>query len=147
MTKALNVFEPNDFFNFGNMPILKSFFNNWVSDNFTDSPKINVKETDKAYEIEIANPGMTKNDVHVNIEDGVLFVKINVESSKDEENEHKYHVRQWSKSSYEESWNLPENVIEDQISAKTSDGVLTINIPKKEVEAQRSPNIREINVE
>ena len=147
MTKALNVFEPSSLFDFGRMPIFKTFFNNLVSDDFTDSPKVNVKETDKAYEIEIANPGMTKNDVHVTVENGVLFVKVDMETSDDNEDEHKYHVRQWSKSSYEESWNLPENIIEDNISAKTLDGVLVITLPKKEIEAKKSSNIRTIDVE
>ena len=49
----------------------------------------------------------------------------------------KYHCKQWSKSSFTESWNLPSNVIEDQISAKNNDGVLTITLPKKEEEPKK----------
>ena len=69
------------------------------------------------------------------------------ESKEDEKKEdHKYHVKQWSKSSYSESWNLPENVIEDQITAKNNDGVLTITLPKKEEEPKKI-EYRTINIE
>jgi HSP20 family protein len=68
------------------------------------------------------------------------------QSEEGENDGNKYHVRQWSKSSYEESWYLPENVVEDQISAKHTDGVLTITLPKKEVQkSQEDPKI--INIE
>lgn len=112
--------------------------------NFTNSPKVNVKETDKAYEIEIATPGFNKDNTEVKVTDGVLYVFID-EESENEENI-KYHVRQWSRSSYAESWNLPENVIEDQISAKHNDGVLTITLPKKEVQ-EPAVESRKIEIE
>ena len=112
--------------------------------NFTNSPKVNVKETDKAYEIEIATPGFNKDNTEVKVTDGVLYVFID-EESENEENI-KYHVRQWSRSSYAESWNLPENVIEDQITAKHSDGVLTITLPKKEVK-EPAVESRKIEIE
>jgi HSP20 family protein len=132
MTHALDFFTPKDLFDFGVNPI-KTFFGDFVPTNFTNSPKVNVKETDKAYEIEIANPGFGKDDTTIKVEHGVLYVSMTNESKEGQEDEnHKYHVKQWNKSSYEESWNLPENVIEDQISAKHTDGVLTITLPKYE---------------
>ena len=67
------------------------------------------------------------------------------ESNEDEETEKKYHRKQWSKSSYQESWNLPENVIEDQITANNVDGVLTITLPKKE-ETKKEVKSRTIEI-
>ena len=147
MTNALNFFRPNSLFDFGNMPIFKSWFDDLIPNHFTNSPKVNIKETDKAYEIEIANPGFSKDETNIEIKDHVIYVSMTSESEEGEgSDEHKYHVKQWSKSSYQESWNLPENVIEDQITAKNNDGVLVITLPKKE-ETKKEENIRTIKIE
>jgi len=145
MKNALDFFSPRSLFN---------FYDDWfdfeknpffgVSTNFANTPKVNVKETDKAYEIEIANPGFTKDETSIKVEDGVLFVSMLSESKEGEEDK-KYHRKQWSKSSYQESWNLPENVIEDQITANNVDGVLTITLPKKE-ETKKEVKSRTIEI-
>ena len=144
MTNALDFFGAKDLFDFGFNPI-KTFFGDFVPSNFTNSPKVNVKETDKAYEIEIANPGFGKDDTKIEIKNGIISVSMTNESQEGPEDE-KYHVQQWSKSSYNESWNIPENVIEEQISAKHDNGVLTITLPKKEVE-QKQIESRSIKIE
>ena len=147
MTNALDFFGAKDLFDFGFNPV-KTFFGDFVPSNFTNSPKVNVKETDKAYEIEIANPGFSKDETNIKIENGIIYVSMTSESKEgQEDDQHKYHVKQWSKSSYQESWNLPENVIEDQITAKNNDGVLTITLPKKEEEPKKEENIRTIKIE
>ena len=144
MTNALDFF--NSKFDFTKP------FNEWFGDfgfptTFANSPKVNVKETDKAYEIEIANPGFSKEDTSIKIEDHVIYVSMNSESKEGKNDGNKYHVRQWEKSSYNESWNLPENVIEDQITAKHDNGVLTITLPKKEEDPQLKKEIRTIEIE
>lgn len=130
MKNALDFFNAQSLFDFES-PFTKWFFGDLKASDFTNSPKVNVKETDKAYEIEIANPGFSKDETKIEVENGVIYVSMTSES-KEGEGDGKYHCKQWSKSSYEESWNLPENVIEDQISAKNVDGVLKITLPKKE---------------
>ena len=142
MTNAL------DFFNRKN---LLDYMTDWFGDlkmiplNFTNSPKVNVKETDKAYEIEIANPGFSKDETKIEVKDGIIYVSMTSEN-KDEDENSKYHCKQWSKSSYKESWNLPDNVIEDQISAKNNDGVLIITLPKNGKE-QKKEETRSITIE
>lgn len=142
MTNAL------DFFNRKN---LLDYMSDWFGDlkmiplNFTNSPKVNVKETDKAYEIEIANPGFSKDETKIEVKDGIIYVSMTSEN-KDEDENSKYHCKQWSKSSYKESWNLPNNVIEDQISAKNNDGVLIITLPKNGKE-QKNEETRSITIE
>jgi HSP20 family protein len=142
MTNALDFFTPKDLFDFN--PI-KSFFGDFVPTNFTNSPKVNVKETDKAYEIEIANPGFSKDETNIKVENGVIYVSMTSESKEGENDNHKYHVRQWCKSSYQESWNIPENVIQEQISAKNNDGVLVITLPKDE-NYKKPENVRTIEI-
>jgi len=144
MTNALDFFGTKDLFNFGEMPIFKAFDNLFVPSNFTNSPKVNVKETDKAYEIEIANPGFGKEDTKIEVKDGVIYVSMEVETET--KNDDKYHVHQWEKSSYNESWNIPSNVIADNITAKHDNGVLTITLPKIE-EEEKTNNSRTITIE
>lgn len=134
MTNAL------DFFNSKNLFDFTKSFNEWFGNfgfptTFANSPKVNVKETDKAYEIEIANPGFSKDETKIEVKDGIIHVSMNLEAETKDDN--KYHVHQWEKSSYNESWNIPEDVIEEQISAKNNDGVLTITLPKKEKETKQ----------
>ena len=142
MTNAL------DFFNRKN---LLDYMSDWFGDlkmiplNFTNSPKVNVKETDKAYEIEITNPGFSKDETKIEVKDGIIYVSMTSENNDEDENS-KYHCKQWSKSSYKESWNLPDNVIEDQISAKNNDGVLIITLPKNGKE-QKKEETRSITIE
>ena len=145
MTNALDFFRTNDLFDWNFNKTIKTFFGDFVPSNFTNSPKVNVKETDKAYEIEIANPGFSKDETKIEVKDGIIHVSMTSES-KEGEGTGKYHCKQWSKSSYEESWNLPNNVIEDQISAKNTDGVLTITLPKYE-DYKEEPKTRTITIE
>lgn len=138
MKNALSFLRPMNLFGFNDDwfdDFKDPFFG--ISKTFTNSPKVNIKETDKAYEIEIANPGFTKDETKIKIEDGVLYVSMISESKDEKEDDQKYHVHQWSKSTYHESWKLPENVIEDQIVAKNNDGVLVITLPKKEEEIKK----------
>jgi HSP20 family protein len=146
MTNALNFLNRKNFFDFGDTPIFKSWFDDFSPVNFTNSPKVNVKETDKAYEIEIANPGFGKDETKIEVKDHCLFVSMTSESNQNEDEKDKYHVHQWSKASYSESWNIPENVIEDQIKAKNNDGVLTITMPKKD-EIVKANDSRMIEIE
>ena len=134
MTNALDFFGTKNLFDFSKMPIFKAFDNLFVPSCFTNSPKVNVNETDKAYEIEIANPGFSKDETSIKVKDHVIYVSMTSESEKGENDGDKYHVQEWSKSSFSESWNLPENVIEEDISAENKDGILYITLPKKEEE-------------
>lgn len=147
MENALKLFKtPKSLFDFGEMPLFKTWFDDFSPINFTNSPKVNVKETDKAYEIEIANPGFGKENTKIEIKNHCIYVSMTSESNEKEDNDNdKYHIHQWSKASYSESWNLPENVVEEKITAKNNDGVLTITLPKKEeIKDTKNPRLIEI---
>ena len=117
---------------------LPSVFNDLFDTDFmpkanATAPAINVKETDKAYTVELAAPGMTKNDFNVHINDeGNLIVKMEKKEEKQEEDKSaRYLRREFSYSKYEQTLILPEDVEKDKISARVEHGVLTVELPKQ----------------
>ena len=125
------------------MPIMRS--NSWIPTVFNDlfdtdflpkvnatAPAINVKESDKAYTVELAAPGMRKEDFNVHINDeGNLVVKLESKQEvKDEDKNTRYLRREFSYSKYEQTLILPDDVKKDAISAKVEHGVLTVELPK-----------------
>ena len=121
------------------MPTMRS--NNWIPAVFNDlfyndlmpkanctAPAINVKESDKSYIVELAAPGMNKQNFNVHINDeGNLVVKM---EHKEEDKSVRYLRREFSYSKYEQTLILPDDVQKDAISAKVEDGVLTVELPK-----------------
>ena len=119
--------------------------NNWIPSVFNDlfnteflpktnctAPAINVKESDKAYIVELAAPGMKKEDFNVHINDeGNLVVKMESKTEKkDEDKNTRYLRREFSYSKFEQTLILPDDVKRDAISAKVEHGVLTVELPK-----------------
>ena len=96
------------------------------------APAINVKESDKAYTVELAAPGMTKDDFNIHINDeGNLIIKMESKQEKnDEDRSVRYLRREFSYSKYEQTLILPDDVQKENISAKVENGVLTVLLPK-----------------
>lgn len=120
---------------------LSDFFDN---DRFFDSelmkrssvPAVNVKETEKGYDIEVAAPGLAKEDFDISVEKRVLTIS---SSKKDErkEKEDGYTRREFSYSSFSRSFALPEEVNEENVKATYSDGVLRISLTRSAEKQQR----------
>ena len=132
--------------------ILDDFFGNeWVDKTSSPAPAVNVIETDKEYKVEIAAPGLTRDDFKIDInEDNELTVSMEKKVEKNEESEkegkkHTYLRREFSYSSFRQRMILPDNVNVDNIDAKMENGVLTIDIPKKTEEEKRK-NMRQIDI-
>ncbi len=120
-----------------NQGFFPSFFNDffndsWITPQFhSTSPAINVSEDDKGYKVEIAAPGMTKEDFNISISDGDIVIAMEKKNeNKDENKEKKYIRREFSYSKYEQRLALPDNVEKQNITAQMTDGVLYIDIPK-----------------
>ena len=98
------------------------------------APAINVKENDKAYTVELAAPGMKKEDFNVHInDDGNLIIKMEQkQEQKEEDKSVRYLRREFSYSKYEQTLILPDDVEKSKISAKVEHGVLTVELPKVE---------------
>ena len=133
--------------------ILDDFFGNeWVDKTSSTAPAVNVIETDKEYKVEIAAPGLTRDDFKIDInEDNELTVSMEKKVEKNEESEkegkkHTYLRREFSYSSFRQRMILPDNVNVDNIDAKMENGVLTIDIPKKTEEEKRK-NMRQIDIQ
>ncbi|MFY7944448.1 MAG: Hsp20/alpha crystallin family protein [Crocinitomicaceae bacterium] len=95
-------------------------------------PSANINETEKEYRIELAVPGMEKDDFKVAIDNGVLYVSSEKEEDR-EEAEKNYTRREYSFSEFRRSFSLPENCLEDKIKAKYENGILNLILPKKEL--------------
>ena len=123
-------------------PVLQ---NNWLDNAFDDffdtralsrmnatAPAVNVKESDKAYTMEVAVPGIKKEFCRVTIDnDGDLELAIENKFEHKEENKNEHFLRrEFSYGNYQQTYTLPENVDKDSISAKVENGVLTITMPK-----------------
>jgi HSP20 family protein len=92
-----------------------------------------VKENDEAFEIEVAAPGMSKEDFKVNFENNVLTISSEKQEEKKEEEKGRYTRREFSYQSFQRSFTVPQELVEgEKISAKYCDGLLCINLPKKE---------------
>ena len=131
-------------------PVIRNRHNNWLDSAFNDffdtdwmprtattAPAVNVKESEKAFTMEVAAPGLKKEFCKVNInEDGNLVVKIEHKaehedkSCKEECDKFHYVRREFSYTNYEQTYILPDEVDKDNISAKVEDGILSIELPK-----------------
>ena len=100
-------------------------------------PSVNIVEGKEDFRIEVAAPGLEKNDFHINLENNVLTISSEKEHS-DEKKEERYMRREFSYSSFRRSFSLPNTVDADKIGANHKNGVLSIVIPKRE-EAKVKP--------
>ncbi|MDY0104513.1 MAG: Hsp20/alpha crystallin family protein [Lentimicrobium sp.] len=100
-------------------------------------PSVNIVEGKENFRIEVAAPGLDKNDFHINLENNVLTISSEKEHS-DEQKGERYMRREFSYSSFRRSFSLPSTVEADKIEANHVNGVLCITIPKRE-EAKVKP--------
>lgn len=104
----------------------------------TTAPAINVKESQTQYTVEVAAPGMCKEDFEVNLnDDGDLHIKMENKCQENDKEEHVYLRREFSYAKFEQTLILPDDVDKEKISAKVADGVLTICLPKMVQEEQK----------
>ena len=131
------------------LPMYRNSNSNWLPSLFNDilndwtpavitngsavrtAPAFNVIENENNYQVEVAAPGMTKDDFNVKISDGDIIIAMEKKNdAKDEDKEKKYIRREFSYSKYEQRLTLPDNVEKQNITAQMTDGVLCIDIPK-----------------
>jgi HSP20 family protein len=106
-----------------------NWMNQWPDVSWT--PAVNVSENDKSFEIELAAPGIKKEEFKVDVKDGI--VTISCTSKKEEEEKKKnYTRREFSSRSFSRSFTLPDNVDQKNVSAKYEEGVLRVTLKKSE---------------
>ena len=129
--------------------IFNDFFDNeWMARANATAPAINVMESATDYKVEVAAPGMTKEDFNVRIdEDNNLVISMEKKVEKNEEKkEQRYLRREFSYAKFQQTMILPDDVDKEKIAAGVENGVLTIELPKISIEeikkAQRTIEIR-----
>ncbi len=124
--------------------IFNDFFDNdWMAKANATAPAINVIESDKDYKVEVAAPGMTKDDFNIHLsEDNELVITMEKKNEKKEEDKEnkKYLRREFSYSKFQQSLVLPDDVEKDKIGAAVNNGVLTIDLPKRQPEEKAKVN-------
>ncbi len=107
-------------------------------------PAVNIKEDENSFEVEVAVPGLKKNDFKIELENNVLTISSEKEVQEEKSDEN-YKRREFRYSSFKRTFSLPENKIDgDKVKAQYVDGVLHITLPKRE-EAKPKP-IRTIQI-
>ena len=124
--------------------IFESFFNDsLLSDRMTTRvPAVNVSETEGEYHIDMAAPGLKKEDFKISLNRNILNISVEQKSENKEENK-KYNKREYSYTSFVRSFALPDSADDAKIEAEYNDGILNIRVAKKE-EARMAP--REIQI-
>ncbi|WP_020602587.1 Hsp20/alpha crystallin family protein [Spirosoma spitsbergense] len=127
------------FFNpFYGRPVINRYYN-----TTPNVPAVNVKETETAFVLELAAPGLKKEDLKINVEKNNLTIGYQSEQ-KNEETTDKFTRQEFSFNSFERSFRLPKNVNADEIKAAYTDGILTVELPK--IEAKEEKLVKEIAV-
>ena len=124
--------------------IFNDFFNNdWMVKANATAPAINVIESDKDYKVEVAAPGMTKEDFNIHLsEDNELVISMEKKTENKEEDKEnkKYLRREFSYTKFQQALVLPDDVEKEKISANVTNGVLTIELPKRTPEEKAKIN-------
>lgn len=106
----------------------------------TWSPTTDITETDDEYIIESDLPGMSKNDIEINVQGNILLIEGEREKETKEEF-NRYLRRERSFGTFKRSFTLPQNVVEDKVKASFKDGVLTVHVPKAEKSKRKTVKI------
>ena len=112
------------------------FGKDFMADIFDSSvnktiPEVNVLENAESFMIEVAAPGLEKKDFKIDLNNNVLTISSEKEAKQVDEKE-KYIRREFSYSSFQRSFSLPESVDQDKIKANHKDGILKVEIPKRD---------------
>jgi HSP20 family protein len=122
---------------------------NWglVNNSATNTtlPSVNIRETNDNFIVEMAAPGMTKNDFKIELDGNLLTISSEKEDRNEMRDGEKYTRQEFSYQSFQRSFQLPKDVVDsDKIQAKYENGVLNLVIPKKEHAKQKPPRMIEI---
>ena len=141
-----------------NQDWLPTLFNGWFDNDDwmmrranSTAPAINVFETEKEYTVELAAPGMTKENFNVHIDEENNLVISMEKKSENEENEEKkrngrYLRREFSYTKFQQTMILPEDVDREKIAAHVENGVLNIELPKfTKEEKEKAKRVISIN--
>jgi HSP20 family protein len=114
--------------------MVNNFFDNDLADFFgkrISDPAANILENNDAFELHIAAPGMKKEDFHINLDNSILTISVEMEDQKNEEGKN-YTRKEFYYGSFSRSFTLPKTIDLDKIKADYESGILKVSLPKKE---------------
>jgi len=114
--------------------IVNNFFDNDMADFFGKracDPAANILENPDSFQLEIAAPGMKKDDFKINLENNILTISVEMEDAQKEEGKN-YTRKEFYYGSFSRSFTLPKTIEMEKIKADYDDGILKISLPKKE---------------
>ncbi len=118
------------------------FDSDWMR-RIQDVPAVNVVETEKEFEIEMAAPGLAKKDLNITVENGVLTISYEKETEAHEDKKN-YMRREYNFTGFSRSFTLPENIKTEKVDAHYENGLLKLVLPKT-VEARVKPKAIEVH--
>ncbi len=120
---------------------LNTEMGDWKRQNYSSTqttlPKVNIKEDEDKFTVEMAAPGMKKADFHIHLDQNALTISSEREA-EDQSDEGQYTRREFAYHAFRRSFTLPETADGEKIGASYKNGILSISIPKKE-EAKPKP--------
>ncbi len=133
-------------------PVFKGFFDDLLpknmtsmfgGDDFFTTPAVNIKETETNFHLEVAAPGLQKEDFKLAVENNILTISAEKQKSEEDQTDN-YTRKEFQYASFKRSFQLPEHIQEEKILATYDNGVLTIDLPKDE--ATITPKGRTIEI-
>jgi HSP20 family protein len=125
----------NEFFDLkGDFSTLKSVF------DYTPSVKTNIQEMEDKYILELTLAGFNKDDIKIDINNDILSISADIKEEK-EEKEDVYCMRQFKKSSFKKSYQIPKDTNMDKIEAEFKDGILKLDIQKLEEKVKKPTKV------
>jgi HSP20 family protein len=128
--------------------IFNDFFDNsWMERTNYTAPAINVIENEKEYEVELAAPGLTKEDFQIHVDnEGNLQIAMEKKTENKEGKKHgRYLRREFSYEKFAQTLLLPDDVDQEKIEARMENGVLNVHLPKRE-KIQKPETIKQISI-
>ncbi|MEY3425906.1 MAG: hypothetical protein RL265_1305 [Bacteroidota bacterium] len=105
----------------------------------TSLPSVNIEETDKDFKIHLAAPGLKKEDINIELANNVLTISSEKQEEKEEKEESgNYYRKEFNYQSFSRSFTLPENANESKIEASYKDGILHVDVAKKQISSPKS---------
>jgi HSP20 family protein len=122
--------------------ITKDLFD-WTDRNFaalgSNLPSVNLKETDTKIEVELAAPGMKREDFKVEIDNDILMISSEKEEKKEEVSKKENFIRrEFNYQSFSRTFSLPDTIDENKIEANYKDGILHVVVGKKDGAKKRT---------
>ena len=127
----------DDFFN-------DSFYKTFSKPTFNKtSPAVNVEETDKAYRIDVAVPGLDRKDIRIDLDEDILTISSEQKEGK-ETTDRNFTRREFSYNTFKRRFQIPESIDLENIQARHEAGILSIELPRMDEVVQKAPKQIEI---